>query len=142
MSTVAENKGYFGEFGGSFVPEELQHVLTILDENFQKFKDDADFNTELNYYFNEYVGRKSPLYFAENLTKQLAGAKIYLKREDLNHTGSHKINNVLGQILLAKRMGANRVIAETGAGQHGVATATACAMFGMDCTIYMGFRGY
>ncbi|MCT6818322.1 MAG: tryptophan synthase subunit beta, partial [Lysinibacillus fusiformis] len=140
MSIVVENKGYFGEFGGSFVPEELQHVLTILDENFQKFKEDEDFNTELNYYFHEYVGRKSPLYFAENLTKQLAGAKIYLKREDLNHTGSHKINNVLGQILLAKRMGANRVIAETGAGQHGVATATACAMFGMDCTIYMGLE--
>ena len=140
MSTVAEKKGYFGEFGGSFVPAELQNVLSILDENFQKFKDDEDFNHELDYYFREYVGRKSPLYFAENLTKQLGGAKIYLKREDLNHTGSHKINNVLGQILLAKRMGAHRVIAETGAGQHGVATATACAMFGMDCTIYMGIE--
>jgi len=140
MSTVVEKKGYFGEFGGSFVPEELQNVLNILDENFQKFKDDTEFKQELDYYFREYVGRQSPLYFAENLTKQLGGAKIYLKREDLNHTGSHKINNVLGQILLAKRMGANRVIAETGAGQHGVATATACAMFGMDCTIYMGLE--
>lgn len=140
MSTVVEKKGYFGEFGGSFVPKELQNVLNRLDENFQKYKEDDDFKQELDYYFREYVGRKSPLYFAENLTKQLGGAKIYLKREDLNHTGSHKINNVLGQILLAKRMGANRVIAETGAGQHGVATATACAMFGMDCTVYMGLE--
>lgn len=140
MSIVVERKGYFGEFGGSFVPDELQNVLNILDENFQKYKDDEDFNKELDYYFHEYIGRKSPLYFAENLTKQLGGAKVYLKREDLNHTGSHKINNVLGQILLAKRMGANRVIAETGAGQHGVATATACAMFGIDCTIYMGLE--
>ena len=137
MSTV-QTKGYYGQFGGSFVPEDLQKVLDILDENFQKYKDDADFNKELNYYFEEYVGRKSPLYLADNLTKRLGGAKIYLKREDLNHTGSHKINNVLGQILLAKRMGAKRVIAETGAGQHGVATATVCSMFGMDCTIYMG----
>lgn len=136
--TTATKKGYFGEFGGSLVPPELKNVLDILEENFNKYKDEEDFNRELNYYFEEYVGRKSPLYFAENLTKQCGGAKIYLKREDLNHTGSHKINNVLGQILLAKRMGAKRVIAETGAGQHGVATATVCAMFGMDCTIYMG----
>lgn len=135
---VTLKKGYFGEFGGSFVPPDLQHVLDYLDEQFNKYKDDADFNNELDYYYREYVGRKSPLYFAENLTTQLGGAKIYLKREDLNHTGSHKINNVLGQILLAKRMGVKRIIAETGAGQHGVATATACAMFGMDCTIYMG----
>jgi len=135
---TTEKKGYFGEFGGSFIPSDLQNVMDILEENFYKYKDDEDFNRELNYYFEEYVGRKSPLYFAENLTKQCGGAKIYLKREDLNHTGSHKINNVLGQILLAKRMGAKRIIAETGAGQHGVATATVCAMFGMDCTIYMG----
>ena len=135
---ATEKKGYFGEFGGSFIPPDLQNVMDILEENFYKYKDDEDFNRELNYYFEEYVGRKSPLYFAENLTKQCGGAKIYLKREDLNHTGSHKINNVLGQILLAKRMGAKRIIAETGAGQHGVATATVCAMFGMDCTIYMG----
>lgn len=141
MSTAqSATQGYFGQFGGSFVPEELQNVLAILDENFQKYKNDEAFNKELHYYFEEYVGRKSPLYFAENLTSRLGGAKIYLKREDLNHTGSHKINNVLGQILLAKRMGAKRVIAETGAGQHGVATATACAMFGMDCTIYMGLE--
>lgn len=133
-----KQRGFFGEFGGSQVPPDLQNVLNILEENFEKYKDDADFNQELNYYFEEYVGRKSPLYFAENLTNQCGGAKIYLKREDLNHTGSHKINNVLGQILLAKRMGAKRVIAETGAGQHGVATATVCAMFGMECTIYMG----
>ncbi|MGJ7921585.1 tryptophan synthase subunit beta [Neobacillus sp. LXY-4] len=139
MSQVSQEKtGYFGEFGGSFVPGELQNVLNILEQEFLKYKDDPDFNEELNYYFKEYVGRENPLYFAERLTNELGGAKIYLKREDLNHTGSHKINNVLGQILLAKRMGAKRVIAETGAGQHGVATATACAMFGMDCTIYMG----
>jgi tryptophan synthase beta chain len=131
-------KGYFGEFGGSFVPPELQNVLDILEENFYKYKDDPEFNEEFNYYLKEYVGRESPLYYAERLSKHLGGAKIYLKREDLNHTGAHKINNVIGQILLAKRMGAKRVIAETGAGQHGVATATACAMFGMECTIYMG----
>lgn len=135
---MTETKGYFGEFGGSLVPPELQNVLNVLEENFEKFKDDEDFKKELRYYHEEYVGRSTPLYLAENLTKQCGGAKIYLKREDLNHTGSHKINNVLGQILLAKRMGAKRIIAETGAGQHGVATATACAMFGMDCTIYMG----
>ena len=107
------------------MPPDLQNVLDILDEQFEKYKEDPEFLAELHYYYTEYVGRKSPLYFAENLTKQLGGAKVYLKREDLNHTGSHKINNVLGQILLAKRMGAKRVIAETGAGQHGVATATA-----------------
>lgn len=138
MSNIETKKGYFGDFGGSFVPPDLQHVLDYLDEHFTKYKDDPEFNEELNYYYSEYVGRKSPLYFAENLTKKLGGAKIYLKREDLNHTGSHKINNALGQILLAKKMGAQRIIAETGAGQHGVATATACAMFGMDCTVYMG----
>ena len=133
-----ENRGYFGEFGGSFVPEDLQKVMNILEENFLRYKDDADFQKELTYYLKEYVGRENPLTYAENLTKQLGGAKIYLKREDLNHTGAHKINNAIGQILLAKRMGAKRIIAETGAGQHGVATATACAMFGMECVIYMG----
>lgn len=139
MSQVSqEKKGYFGEFGGSFVPSELQNVLNVLEQEFLKYKDDPDFNKELSYYLKEYAGRETPLYFAERLTNELGGAKIYLKREDLNHTGSHKLNNVLGQILLAKRMGAKRVIAETGAGQHGVATATACAMFGMECTIYMG----
>ncbi|WP_339263469.1 tryptophan synthase subunit beta [Geobacillus sp. FSL K6-3411] len=138
MSVVQETKGYFGEFGGSFVPDELQEVLDYLEEQFLKYKDDPEFNEEFRTYLREYVGRESPLTFAARLTERLGGAKIYLKREDLNHTGSHKINNVIGQILLAKRMGAKRVIAETGAGQHGVATATACAMFGMDCTIYMG----
>ncbi|MGG3005868.1 tryptophan synthase subunit beta [Geobacillus stearothermophilus] len=138
MSVVQETKGYFGEFGGSFVPDELQEVLDYLEEQFLKYKDDPEFNEEFRTYLREYVGRESPLTFAARLTERLGGAKIYLKREDLNHTGSHKINNVIGQILLAKRMGAKRVIAETGAGQHGVATATACAMFGIDCTIYMG----
>jgi tryptophan synthase beta chain len=138
MSLVQQRRGYFGEFGGSFVPPALQEALDYLEEQFLKYKDDQEFNDEFKFYLKEYVGRENPLTFAARLTERLGGAKIYLKREDLNHTGSHKINNVLGQILLAKRMGAKRVIAETGAGQHGVATATACAMFGMDCTIYMG----
>jgi tryptophan synthase beta chain len=133
-----ESKGYFGEFGGSFVPEDLQLVMNELKEQFYRYKDDPEFIAEFKYYLKEYVGRENPLTFAENLTKQNQGAKIYLKREDLNHTGAHKINNAIGQILLAKRMGAKRIIAETGAGQHGVATATACAMFGMECIIYMG----
>ncbi|MEH7500725.1 tryptophan synthase subunit beta [Neobacillus drentensis] len=133
-----ESKGYFGEFGGSFVPEDLQLVMNELEEQFYRYKDDPEFIAEFKYYLKEYVGRENPLTFAENLTKQNQGAKIYLKREDLNHTGAHKINNAIGQILLAKRMGAKRIIAETGAGQHGVATATACAMFGMECIIYMG----
>ncbi|WP_042345499.1 tryptophan synthase subunit beta [Bacillus massiliigorillae] len=136
--TNSETKGYFGEFGGSFIPDDLQHVMNILEENFLRYKDDPTFQEEFKFYLKEYVGRENPLTFAENLTKQVGGAKIYLKREDLNHTGAHKINNAIGQILLAKRMGAKRIIAETGAGQHGVATATACAMFGMDCVIYMG----
>ncbi|WHZ04585.1 tryptophan synthase subunit beta [Neobacillus sp. YX16] len=133
-----DSRGYFGEFGGSFVPEELQLVLNEMEAQFLKYKDDPDFIEEFNYYLKEYVGRENPLTYAENLTRQMGGAKIYLKREDLNHTGAHKINNAIGQILLAKRMGAKRIIAETGAGQHGVATATACAMFGMECIIYMG----
>ncbi|RYD03646.1 hypothetical protein N752_18025 [Desulforamulus aquiferis] len=131
-------KGYFGEFGGAFVPDALKGVLDDLESAFLKYKDKPDFINELNYYLQEYVGRPNPLYFAQRLSNKLGGAKIYLKREDLNHTGSHKINNVLGQVLLAKRMGVKRVIAETGAGQHGVATATACAMFNMECVIYMG----
>lgn len=139
MKTETEvTKGFFGEFGGSFVPPQLQGVLEMLAEQFEKYKDDPEFNEEFKYYLKEFVGRENPLTYARNLTEKLGGAKIYLKREDLNHTGAHKINNVIGQILLAKRMGAYRIIAETGAGQHGVATATACAMFGMDCTIYMG----
>jgi len=131
-------KGYFGEYGGSFVPPQLENALNQLDDAFETYKDDPDFNQELDYYLRQYVGRPNPLYYAEKLSKQLGGAKVYLKREDLNHTGAHKINNVLGQALLAKRMGAKRVIAETGAGQHGVATATACALFDMECVIYMG----
>lgn len=138
QSASLENKGYFGEFGGSFVPEDLQLVMNQIEEKFMKYKDDPEFIEEFKYYLREYVGRENPLTFAERLTNELGGAKIYLKREDLNHTGSHKINNAIGQILLAKRMGLKRIIAETGAGQHGVATATACAMFGMECVIYMG----
>ncbi len=135
---LQQQEGYFGEFGGSFVPPELQEVLNYLSEQFYKFRDDPDFKEELSYYLREYVGRMSPLTYAERLSEAWGGPKIYLKREDLNHTGAHKINNAIGQILLAKRMGAKRIIAETGAGQHGVATATACAMFNMDCVIYMG----
>lgn len=138
MTAKELNKGYFGEYGGSFVPEPLQAALDDLEEAFLTFKDDPDFINEFNYYMSQYVGRANPLYYAERLTNRLGGAKIYLKREDLNHTGAHKINNAIGQILLAKRMGSKRVIAETGAGQHGVATATACALFGMECVIYMG----
>lgn len=137
MVDKVEN-GLFGEFGGSYVPEDLQTVLSGLADAFETYKDNAEFQEEFRYYVREYVGRENPLTFAQNLTEKLGGAKIYLKREDLNHTGAHKINNAIGQILLAKRMGATRVIAETGAGQHGVATATACAMFNIPCTIYMG----
>lgn len=135
---VEQQEGFFGEFGGSFVPPALQNVLNVLAEQFNHYKDDEEFIAEYKYYLKEFVGRENPLTFASNLTEKLGGAKIYLKREDLNHTGAHKINNVIGQILLAKRMGATRIIAETGAGQHGVATATACALFGIPCTIYMG----
>ncbi|MEF2243667.1 tryptophan synthase subunit beta [Paenibacillus sp. IITD108] len=138
MSEAQQQAGYFGEFGGSFIPPELQEVMDYLADQFYTYKDDPEFNEELRYYLKEYVGRENPLTYAEQLTKTWGGAKIYLKREDLNHTGAHKINNVLGQILLAKRMGAKRIIAETGAGQHGVATATVCAMFNMECVIYMG----
>lgn len=138
MTSEIKSKGYFGEFGGSFIPGELQEVMDILEMEFLKYKDDPEFIEEFRYYLKEYVGRENPLTLAKNLTEKVGGAKIYLKREDLNHTGAHKINNAIGQILLAKRRGAKRIIAETGAGQHGVATATACAMFGMECVIYMG----
>ncbi|NOU96115.1 tryptophan synthase subunit beta [Paenibacillus sp. LMG 31456] len=138
LNQELSQEGYFGEFGGSFVPPDLKEVLDYLAAQFNKYKDDVEFNEEFRYYLREYVGRENPLTFAQQLTDRWNGAKIYLKREDLNHTGAHKINNVIGQILLAKRMGAKRVIAETGAGQHGVATATACAMFDMECIIYMG----
>ena len=128
----------FGEFGGQYVPELLIPALEELDEAYDRYQDDPEFKEEFNYYLEEYVGRPNPLYYAERLTEKLGGAKIYLKREDLNHMGAHKINNTLGQILLADKMGKERIIAETGAGQHGVATATAAAMFGMECEIFMG----
>ncbi len=132
------SKGRFGIHGGQYIPETLMNAMLELEEAYKKYKDDPEFNRELTELLNEYAGRPSRLYYAERMTKDLGGAKIYLKREDLNHTGSHKINNVIGQMLLAKRMGKTRVIAETGAGQHGVATATVAAMMGMECEIYMG----
>ncbi len=128
----------FGIYGGQYVPETLMNAVLELEEAYNKYKDDKEFNEELEYLLKEYANRPSKLYYAEKLTKELGGAKIYLKREDLNHTGSHKINNVLGQVLLAKKMGKTRIIAETGAGQHGVATATACALMDMECEIFMG----
>ena len=135
---MTAEKGYFGQFGGSFVPKPIQALLDELEATFEQYRQDPDFIKELRFYLEDYSGRPTPLYYAESLTKHLGGAKIYLKREDLNHLGSHKLNNVLGQILLAKRMGKTRVIAETGAGQHGVATAAAAAKFGMECDVYMG----
>ncbi len=131
-------KGRFGEFGGQYVPETMMNALIELEAAYEAAKQDSVFIGELERYLKEYAGRPSLLYFAERMTEDLGGAKVYLKREDLNHTGSHKINNVLGQVLLAKRMGKKRVIAETGAGQHGVATATAAALFGMECEVFMG----
>ncbi|KNY28849.1 tryptophan synthase subunit beta [Pseudobacteroides cellulosolvens] len=136
--SIPSSTGFYGEFGGRFVPENLVKVLDEVKEAFLKFKDDPEFKKELDYYFKYFVGRPNPLYYAERLTKQIGGAKIYLKREDLNHMGAHKINNTIGQVLLAKRLGKKRIIAETGAGQHGVATATACALFEMECIVYMG----
>lgn len=135
---MTAEKGYFGQFGGSFVPKPIQALLDELEATFEQYRQDPDFIKELRFYLEDYSGRPTPLYYAESLSKYLGGAKIYLKREDLNHLGSHKLNNVLGQILLAKRMGKTRVIAETGAGQHGVATAAAAAKFGMECDVYMG----
>lgn len=129
---------FYGEFGGQFVPETLMYAVKELTETYEETKKDVEFQKEFSYYLKQYVGRENPLYFAQRLTEHLGGAKIYLKREDLNHTGAHKINNALGQVLLAKRMGKKKVVAETGAGQHGVATATAAALFGMECTIFMG----
>jgi tryptophan synthase beta chain len=135
---VPDVQGHFGPYGGRFVPETLMHPLQELEEEYLQSQKDPDFQRELTYYLEEFCGRPTPLYFAERLTRALGGAKIYLKREDLLHTGAHKINNCIGQVLLAKRMGKTRIIAETGAGQHGVATATVAAMFGMQCVIYMG----
>ncbi|EHJ52916.1 tryptophan synthase subunit beta [Streptococcus macacae] len=131
-------KGFYGSFGGQFIPETLMTAVIELDQAYREAKEDPHFQKELDGLLKDYVGRETPLYFAKRLTDYIGGAKIYLKREDLNHTGAHKINNALGQVLLAKRMGKNKIIAETGAGQHGVATATAAALFDMDCTIYMG----
>ena len=130
--------GRFGIHGGQYIPETLMNAVIELEEAYNHYKQDPDFNRELSTLFNEYAGRPSRLYYAEKMTKDLGGAKIYLKREDLNHTGAHKINNVLGQALLAKKMGKTRLIAETGAGQHGVATATAAALMGMECVVFMG----
>ena len=132
------SKGRFGIHGGQYIPETLMNAVIELEEAYNHYKDDPEFNRELTELLNDYAGRPSRLYYAERMTKDLGGAKIYLKREDLNHTGAHKINNVLGQVLLARKMGKTRVIAETGAGQHGVATATAAALMDMECEIFMG----
>ncbi|MGB3636574.1 MAG: tryptophan synthase subunit beta [Rivularia sp. (in: cyanobacteria)] len=143
QKTTPDALGRFGKFGGKYVPETLMPALSELETAYQKYRNEADFQKELQGLLRDYVGRSTPLYFAERLTQHYArpdgtGAQIYLKREDLNHTGAHKINNALGQVLLAKRMGKQRIIAETGAGQHGVATATVCARFGLECVVYMG----
>lgn len=133
-----DERGHFGEYGGRYVAETLMPALLELEQAYTEASQDPEFQREIDYYLKHYVGRPSPLYFAERLTRELGGAKIYLKREDLNHTGAHKVNNTVGQILLAKRMGKKKVIAETGAGQHGVATATVAALFGMECEVFMG----
>ena len=134
-----DDNGHFGIFGGRYVPETLMPILLELEESYNKYRFDKDFWEEVNYYLKEYVGRPNPLYFAENISKEI-GAKVYLKREDLNHTGAHKVNNVIAQGLLAKRLGKTKVIAETGAGQHGVATATIAALMGLECTVFMGAK--
>ncbi len=131
-------KGYFGQFGGRYVSETLMPLIIEVEKEYEKIKNDKNFVNEFNHYLNTYIGRPSPLFFAERITNDLGGAKIYFKRDELNHTGAHKINNCMGQILLAKKMGKSRIIAETGAGQHGVATATVCALFGLPCIVYMG----
>jgi tryptophan synthase beta chain len=136
--TTPDAQGHFGPYGGRYVPETLMHPLQQLEAEYHRCQQDPEFQREFHYYLQEFCGRPTPLYFAERLTRELGGARIYLKREDLLHTGAHKINNCIGQILLAKRMGKTRIIAETGAGQHGVATATVAAMFGLKCVIYMG----
>ncbi|MDB6067284.1 MAG: trpB [Pedosphaera sp.] len=138
IATVPDAQGHFGPYGGRYVPETLMQPLKELEEEYFRSQKDPKFQEELQYYLREFCGRPTPLYFAERLTKELGGAKIYLKREDLLHTGAHKINNAMGQILLARRMGKTRIIAETGAGQHGVASASVCAMLGLKCVIYMG----
>ena len=134
----ADEDGHFGIFGGRYVAETLMPLILDLEKAYAKYKDDPEFTDELSYYLKHYVGRPSPLYFAQRLTEHLGGARVYFKRDELNHTGAHKINSTMGQILLANRMGKKRIIAETGAGQHGVATATVCALFGLECVVYMG----
>ncbi len=138
IQTEADEQGFFGSHGGAFIPDELKVVMNELKETYLEAKNDPKFQEELAYYLKEYGGRTTPLTFAENLTEHLGGPKIYLKREDLNHTGAHKINNAIGQTLLAKRMGKKKLVAETGAGQHGVASATVAAMFGMELIVFMG----
>lgn len=138
MYQQPNESGHFGQFGGRFVPETLMPAVLELEAAYNEIKDDKDFLAKFHYYLADYVGRETPLYYAERLTEKLGGAKIYLKREDLNHTGAHKINNALGQALLTKHMGKKKVVAETGAGQHGVATATACALLGLECIVFMG----
>src|SRR6185369_16522969 len=138
MKAQPDERGYFGEYGGRFVPETLVAPLDELTTSYFTYRDDPDFQAELADLLKNYAGRPTPLYFAQRLSEKLGGARIWLKREDLLHTGAHKINNCLGQILLARRMGKHRIIAETGAGQHGVATATVCALFGLECVVYMG----
>ncbi|MGY3188713.1 tryptophan synthase subunit beta [Lysinibacillus sp. TE18511] len=137
-NSVPSKEGRYGKFGGQYVPETLMTALLELETAYDEAMKDPTFTDELTYYLQQYVGRETPLYYAENLTKELDGAKIYLKREDLNHTGAHKINNAIGQALLAKRMGKKKIVAETGAGQHGVATATACALLNLECVVFMG----
>tara|TARA_B100000579_G_scaffold435189_1_gene457842 strand:+ start:74 stop:1285 length:1212 start_codon:yes stop_codon:yes gene_type:complete len=135
---LPNDKGYFGAFGGRYVSETLMPLILEVEQEYDKIKNDKNFKKDLNYYMETYVGRPSPLFFAQRITEDLGGPKIYFKRDELNHTGAHKINNCMGQILLAKKMGKKRIIAETGAGQHGVATATVCALFGLPCIVYMG----
>ncbi|MBM7714155.1 tryptophan synthase subunit beta [Siminovitchia sp. FSL H7-0308] len=136
--TLPDHRGKYGEFGGRFVPETLMTAVLELEEEYAKAIEDPEFERQMAYYLKQYIGRETPLYYAESLSKQLGGAKIYLKREDLNHTGAHKINNTIGQALLTLRMGKKKVVAETGAGQHGVATATVCALLGLECIVFMG----
>ena len=138
LKQLPNEKGYFGSFGGRYVSETLMPLILEVEKEYDKIKSDNEFKKELDHYMKTYVGRPSPLFFAKRITEDLGGPKIYLKRDELNHTGAHKINNCMGQILLAKRMGKKRIIAETGAGQHGVATATVCALFGLPCIVYMG----
>ena len=135
---LPDDKGYFGTFGGRYVSETLMPLILEVEKEYEKIKNESSFKEELSHYMETYIGRPSPLFFAKRISDDLGGPKIYFKRDELNHTGAHKINNCMGQILLAKKMGKKRIIAETGAGQHGVATATVCALFGLPCIVYMG----